>query len=432
MTPRFTLAWICSAVALSAFAYAEEPIDIAADSTTVTDDSSKTLADDPSIVRTLKQFGGSLKIEGDIRLKYKMERARDGDEYFVGSGTALSDKALKDEVNLYLYYNAPRTIAQLRLKFDNSMGIIGGTTNKISTPQAFWGYEVLKIPDLSVKFGLGRRSLGEMLESDVAYGARMDGGYLRLSTYTWKFSDLSLDFIASLVDINTTQIAYFGQFSMENIMSTGLYFRYSIGDWFKSGQTRITNGDGDPVTVGGISKMRNNPQNAYITSQVLVGYSMAPWKINIPVRLYGAFLMNHKASPQPFLNNKKENTAWYVGARIGSGKKPKSFSIECSYEFVRAQAIQQLDVSGIGNGNKRDNSFYGPLYDDFTGAEIAAITSANANGNTNFKGVKVGVLYRFTKEMSAKIIYSTSKRANANIGPDRHFNKFDVQMIYAF
>lgn len=159
---------------------------------------------------------------------------------------------------------------------------------------------------------------------------------------------------------------------------------------------------------------------------------MAPWKINIPVRLYGAFLVNHKASQQAFLNNKKENTAWYVGARIGSGKKPKSFSIECSYQFVRAQAVQQLDVSGVSNGNVRDNSLYGPLYNDFTGAEIATITSANANGNTNFRGVKVGVLYRFTKEMSAKVIYTTSKRANADIGPDRHFSKFDIQTIYAF
>lgn len=432
MTPRFTLAWICSALAIGAAAYGEEPIDIADDSAVLEEDSKKSMADDPSIVRTLKQFGGSLKIEGDIRLKYKYERARNGSEYFVGPGTALDDQAIKDEANLYLYYSAPRTIAQLRLKFDNSMGIIGGTTNKLSVPQAFWGYEILKIPDLSVKFGLGRRSLGEMLDSDVAYGARMDGGYLRLSTYTWKFSDLSLDFITSLVDINTMQFAYFGQFSMENIMSSGLYFRYSIADWFKSGFTRITNGDGDPTSVGGISSLRDNPQNAYITSQFLMGYSMAPWKINIPVRIYGAFLINHKASKQVFLNNKRENTAWYVGTRIGSGKKPKSFSIEFSYQFVRAQAIQQLDVSGISNGNKRNNSFYGPLYNDITGTEIDTITASNANGNTNYKGIQFGVLFRFTKEMSAKIVYTTSKRANADIGPDRHFNKLDIQTIYAF
>ncbi len=386
----------------------------------------------PPQATTLSGLKGTFKIEGDIRLKYKGEALRDGNTRLLGTGTDFPNKAFKNEVNIYLYYQARRTIGQARLKFDNTMGNIGGTTNKLSLSKAFMGQEIFRCSDLSIKAGLGRRPLSEMLDSDVAYDARMDGGYLRFTTYTWNFCDLALDLLASIVDLNTNQMAYFGQLSFDHIMDTGIYFNYSVGDWYRKATTRITNGSGTPSTFNGISELSNNPQNQYLTSQFLLGYVMGPWRFNLPFKVYGAFLVNHKARAQSFLNNKKENTAFYLGTTLGTGKKPGGFSIDYSYQFVRAQSVHQLDSSGIGLGNIRDNSLYGPLVNDLTGTSIATITPANANGNTNFRGWQAGFLYTFTKQCSGRLIYKTATPANKKIGPDRHYKKFETQLIYAF
>lgn len=378
-------------------------------------------------VTTLDDLAGGFKIEADLRIKYKGESARDGAQRIIGSGTSFPDKAFRNEFNLYVYYEGKQTIGSARLKYDNRMGMLGGTTNAISLPKAYFGRQLFRAGATSMRIGLGRRPLDELFESSVQFSSRIDGGYVGMLSSVPGAFDFGIDFIGTLVDAQYNQYAWGTELEFNNIRSYGIYFKYAYLDWVKRGVSAQTDGSGNKTGV----VIRNNPQYQYRTSQFLLGYILGPVYFNTPFRAFAAFIVNHAAQEQTFLDNRKEKTAWYVGFQLGSGKKPGGFSIDYTYQFVRAQSIQQLDVGGIGNGNPRNNSIYGPVLNDVTGA-AETVSTATANGNTNFKGWELKGLYRYTQHISWKLIYKCSKPANKAIGPDRKFKKFESQWIYNF
>lgn len=389
------------------------------------------LAPPPSGVTTLDDISGGFKIEADLRLKYKGESIRDGTRAVIGTGTPFENKAFRNEFNLYVYYEGRETIGAARLKFDNKMGMLSGTTNAISLPKAYFARQLFRLGATTMRLGLGRRPMDEIFESSVQFSSRIDGAFLRFAASIPGFCDLNIDSLGTIVDPQYNYYAWGTECEFNNIRSYGIYFKYAFMSWLKKGSSAITDGKGNKATYDGNSALTHNPQNQYQTSQFLLGYILGPTRFEIPFRVFGAFLVNHAAKPQSFLNGKKENTAWYVGFQLGSGKKPGGFSIDYSYQFVRAQSVQQLDVGGIGNGNVRGNSLYGPVVNDLTGA-AATLNTSSANGNTNFKGWELKGLYRYTDHISWKLIYKSSKPANKAIGPDRKFHKFESQWIYNF
>jgi len=381
----------------------------------------------PPTVTTLDDLAGGFKIEADLRVKYKGEAARNGNTRLIGSGTPFENKAFRNEFNLYIYYEGKDTIGSARLKYDNRLGMLGGTTNAISLPKAYFGRRLFRAGAASMRMGLGRRPLDELFESSVQFSSRIDGGYLGLLASVPSAFDFGIDVIGTIVDAKYNQYAWGTELEFNNIRSYGIYFKYAFMDWVKKGVSAQTNGAGDKTGVS----IRNNPQYQYRTSQFLFGYILGPVYFNIPFRAFAAFIVNHAAKAQTFLDNRKERTAWYIGFQLGSGKKPGGFSISYTYQFVRAQSIQQLDVGGIGNSNPRNNSIYGPVVNDVTGA-TETLSTATANGNTNFKGWEINGLYRYTDHISWKLIFKSSKPANRTIGPDRKFKKFESQWVYNF
>lgn len=395
--------------------------------TEIEDGGASLCAPPPPAVTTLDNLAGGFKIEADLRLKYKGESNRNGNTRIIGSGTSFANKAFRNEFNLYVYYEGKETIGSARLKYDNHMGMLGGTTNAISLPKAYFGRRLFRAETTSMRLGLGRRPLDELFESSVQFSSRIDGGYIGMLASVPNAFDFGIDVIGTIVDAQYNQYAWGTELEFNNIHSYGIYFKYAFIDWVKRGVSAQTDGGGNKTGV----VIRDNPQYQYRTSQFLIGYILGPVYFDIPFRVFGAFIANHAAQPQTFLNGKKENTAWYVGFQLGSGKSPGGFSIDYTYQFVRAQAIQQLDVGGIGNGNPRNNSIYGPVVNDVTGAS-EVLSTATTNGNTNFKGWELKGLYRYTQHISWKLIFKSSKPANKAIGPDRKYRQFESQWIYNF
>jgi hypothetical protein len=387
----------------------------------------------PPSVTTLNDLSGGFKVEADLRLKYEAERASERRGRIIGPGTPFDNKAFKNEVNLYVYYEGRNTIGSVRVKFNNKMGSLGGTTDKIAVPKAYFANRLFRAGPTAMRLGLGRRPMDELMESSVQFSSRIDGAYLGLTTTIPKLCDFAIDVIATVVDADYNQYAWGTEAEFNNIRSYGIYFKYALMDWRKKGTSAIRNGSGSRASLpDGRFELRNNPQYQYLTSQFLMGYILDPTYFNIPFRAFGAFLINHAAKPQPFLNGKRENIGWYVGFQVGRGKKPGGISVDFSYQFVEAQAVQQDDVSGIGTSNPRKNSIYGPIYDDITGGALAGPTSSTVNGNTNFQGWQLKTLYRITSHISWRLTYRSSNPAKKALGPDKKLRKFESQWIYNF
>jgi len=96
--------------------------------------------------------------------------------------------------------------------------------------------------------------------------------------------------------------------------------------------------------------------------------------------------------------------------------KEGDWSFEVQYQFVRAFAIPDKDVSGIGRGNVLKDS----------------VTAPGARGNTNYKGWRFEGFYALTDDLTIDSIFEFSQAIKNKIGGSHHYSKFELETIYAF
>lgn len=342
------------------------------------------------------------------------------------SGTNILGDLWELVVDLFLNFKYKKSYGGIRLRFDNDMGSLGGTAGDIELIRAFMGYQFTGTSLPIINLEVGRVVRSDYLESKVMFNIDdyFDGVYFHIHQHVNKILIIESVLTGFVVDWLTDQYGWAGQFSIEHYPNRGPRFRYCYIDWEKNGTTRIFNGSGDPV---GFTK--DNPRFQFRISQFLLEYI---WQstpgLNLPVKVYGAYLINHAArrklaNGMTLTGNRKENNAWYAGVTIGKTTKPKTFSLDMNYQWVQAQAIPDFDSQGTGNGNPRSNVFYGPAVGDFSGLPVV-VTQANANGDSNFKGWQFILNYQFTKNISARVQYQFSNVENKSIGPDRTYQEF--------
>lgn len=377
-------------------------------------------------------LGGGILLQGDIRTKFEWGETKDGSTSLLDVLGVGHDR-ITQEFNFYLKYFARRSTAIIQVRFKNDMGILGGTTSKRSIEKAYFNYDLYANGPHQINFTIGRRPLLEMLESQVQFISRMDGVSLDFLTTIDKWSDFELRLIGTIVDPVSDQFAYFIQLGIHNIFNTKLYFLYSFASWKINKTSRIFDGDGKPSEFPvGTSQMRHNPRFDFNISQLVLGYILD--SIPIPLWFYGAVLYNHTAERRMITRNRRYDFGYYVGVTISNAVEKGTFSIDINYQYLPPQVIPGFDVSGIDNGNVRDNAFYGPASNDITGVAItpATLTASNANGSVNYQGISIAGAYVLTDHLTLQAAYSYSVRAIKSIGPDRTAYGFEIRTIYAF
>lgn len=364
---------------------------------------------------SIKSLGGKLSLSGEVRTEMQKTSEVVNNIKQRGAGGAVPGAATYNydvEVNLLFNYYSECSLAAIKIEFDNKMGDVNGTVNKIALERAFFGVRLFDADAVVGTFEVGRRKLNFTFDSYVEFAAYMDGIMLKIDAAFDYGSALYLHGGPFLIDRENSQYGWVAELGYLNIVNTGLYLKYSVIDW-------DTKDFSDPLLAD---------YYRFFVGQYLIGYKRVLPRIEQVLTLYFAFLDNYVAKGVPMTGYQKDQYAWYLGFSIGEVRRQGDWSLNMNYQSVDPQAIPSFDVSGIGRGNAADKGFY---YNKSKG-ELVATTQDTAAGDTNYKGVSIDFLYLFTNNLQLELQWQQSIPQNHAVGPNFRYKQFEIELIYFY
>jgi len=363
---------------------------------------------------TVKERGGALSLSGDVRVEYITANEKKNGFKNIGSNSLhprIANDQFDIEFNMLLDYRTDQTWSTVKVEFDNNMGLIGGTQNRLSLERAFMGFRVFTRDNYTLDFEFGRRKLNYTFDSRIEFGSFMDGVLFKYNQSADELGDLYIYGGPFVVNETQDQFALVAELGILNIYNSGVYFKYSIIDW----------------DTKDFKKFIDIVRFQYINSQFILGYRFLPKYINRVTTLYSAFLINSAAKRYAILNYHLANLAGYVGFNIGELRKRGDWSFDTNVQYVEPQAIPEFDFAGIGHGNS-DNIGLFTLNLDGTGG---LTTRETAGGKANYVGWRAEFLYlvtdNFTLSQSFKIARSL------HFLPTRYsYKQYRLELIYAW
>lgn len=380
---------------------------------------------------SIDEKGGDLSMSGDVRVEYNGKSGRHNGNPVFGTSTGNVRHEFKNRVDLFFDYRTCHTWAHIKLKFDNTMGVISGTTNKLVLEKGILGYRIFDNGKSAiVDLELGRTKLYNFFDSKVQFGAMFDGGSFRIANSFDRTFDFDFRAAYGVVAQKSNQYFAVAEADFMDIGETGVYLKYAYTHWRKHGSSqRYETPSATQTGWQALESLQDNPQFKFQISQFLVGYQMDPEVLRFPLKIYGAFLVNHAAKEvaTAFATiNHKEKTAWYAGFTAGQVVKRGDWSAEVIYQSVGAQSVPDFDMSGIGNANPDASLIY---------AHKGIGSVAAPFGNTNFKGWRADLMFAVTNNVSLLLEYDWSKNRKKQIGSSEltfDYHRFGASAIYAF
>lgn len=428
----------------------------------------------------LRDKSCNLTIAGDVRFDWRHQNERRNGKNIRGNsnringdedGVRISRNDFDIEFNLYFDYVCDRAWAVAQLEFDNSAGVMPGKNNEcmrhgdtlqgaannagggndglpnpdddyvvdaagwkgsgyccdICLKKAYIGYNICCECDTRFDIELGRRRLYQVFDSEVQFLSQFDGILFKYQSSWECVADWYLYLAGFIVDERSNHFAYATEVGFMNLYDCGIDFKYSFIDWKKNGYNRCGCSNSEDVEN---YKDSNNPVGfKFQVSQFTLKYHLDPEMVCMPGHLYGAVLWNHcpakhipcerdadESNESVTDDIGKKNVAWYVGLRFGDVVHCGDWAFDVQYQYVQATAIPDKDVSGIGRGNVRDDSF----------------TDGGLRGNTNYKGWRLEALYAFTDNVSFNACVEASRVIDKSIGGSHRYSMFQLESIYAF
>jgi len=382
---------------------------------------------------SIREKGGDLSLSADVRSQYKkLSNKILGVQQYDSSETDTANDQFFNEVNIYFDYRTPSTWAHIKLKFDNQMGSLGGTTDDLALDRALFGYRIFEDGNTTFDIELGRDKIYNWFDSKVQYNTLFDGAVLTFTTVIERVFDLQLRVGGTVVDFVTDHYGYILQAAFHEIATTGLFFKYSYTHWDKDGSTRVF-GPGGNVIAGAF--MSHNPQVQFGISQFLLGYEIDPEVFHVPLKFYGAYLYNHRAPRRTLFGGSREAAGWYAGMSVGRITKQGDWAFETVYQSVEAQAVPGWDMAGIGIGNPFDVSIFAQILTGYP----APFSTESVRGNTNFRGWTFQLILAITNNITLVGTYDFSKELHSNFGTgalersgSQKYHLLEIEAIYAF
>lgn len=382
---------------------------------------------------TVKELGGDLSLSCEVRTEFQ-----DSSEIYNGKElrTNINGKpprAWDVEVNIMIDYRTDFTWANIKLEFDNDMGISNATDNKIKLERGYIGGRIISSDTFTLDAELGRRFLS-VYDSKLQYGCRFDGLLFRFSKAFENVGDFYATPSVIIVNDKFDHYAYAAEIGALQIANTNLFMKGSAVYWYKDTAKILPN------------------QSRYCVVQILPAYQFYPeWFGKRYIKFYGAALCNvmaqrlrlpvgDPADPDKALlvDGKREwkyfsrqNWGWYVGAALGTVRNAGDWAIEGNFQWLQAQAVPDFDVSGIGRGNSRRTGLF-LVNQDKVPTLGNLTTTQNAAGNGNFYGFELDALYAFTSNLTMEQNVKLSWTLDKDIGPNINYRQWEIEFIYAF
>lgn len=293
-----------------------------------------------------------------------------------------------------------------------------GDFEAIALRKAYFGYNIRTCGLSRLDIEVGRRRLFDVFDSRIQFLSQFDGITFRYTTQLAGITDFYWNAAVFVVNEHINHFAWVSEVGFLNIYDSGFDFKYSIIDWFKTGNNEccVPRADGW----------------RFINSQWTAAYRFNQDYFPVRVKLYGATLYNHAADARFYTDDKRYPLGAYLGILIGEVIGQGDWSIDMNVQYVGALAIADADLVGIGRGNNRNETItMAAGLRHFTPEERKYATQ-NARGNTNYKGIKIEGLYALTDNLSIDAQFIHSEAANKTIGGRHSYNKFKVEGIFAF
>lgn len=414
----------------------------------------------------LEEKDDNLSISGDVRFEWRhMNESQSGNALRGGNkvkpdtGIAISRNDFDCEFNLKFDYVMDKTWAVAHLQYDNSAGVDSqelpctvdregffgsGRCDDLCLKKAYFGYSFWDNPCSRFDIEVGRRgNLYYVFDSRVQFLSRLDGIVFKYEAKSEAFRKYYAKLAGFVVDERVNHFAWATEVGFIDIWDSGVDFKYSFIDWMPHARGRcgklLCKDEHVPAVFRNKADFIHNPLAfQFYVSQWTLAYNFDPDLFcGVPVKAYGAFLMNHGrkyakvfkgtnvvATP---LNTEvyqyegrptekiRANLGWYVGVLVGDVQKEGDWSVEVQYQYVEALCMPEMDEAGISRGNVLDESF-----------------TRTGRGFTNYKGWKVEGLYAITNELSLDAIVEASRQANRRLGGRHRYSKVELEAIYAF
>lgn len=364
---------------------------------------------------TIKEIGGDLALSGEVRFEMQAinEKKNGISQRGPHGATDKPDYAFDIEVNLMLDYHADRTWACVKLEFDNDMGQVGGTTNKIALERAFFGGRLIDGETVTFDGEMGRRNLNNTFDSKIEFASLFDGILLKFSKATDVMGDFYINGGGFVINDRFHHFGFVSEVGMLNIGNTGMYTKYSFIDW----------------------KEHKYPQGSlwnrynYQISQLTLGYQFTPARWKKIIKFYAAALLNHSAKQISISNFKRYNQGYYAGVSIGQISVKGDWALDMNYQYVMPQAIPDFDVSGIKRGNAAGVGFY---TQNLNGTGPDMTDKALVVGSCNYKGFIAELLYALSNNLTWYNAIEFSNNQTFQVGPNLRFFQFETEFVYAF
>lgn len=373
------------------------------------------------------------KINGKNVRQYIFREAEEwGNEIFIPNDTIkVGPNDYDAQFDFFLDWKSDRTWARTHLRYDNSCGVIdngldqqidpqgyhgSGNVDNLALKEAYVGYEIFKCDDHRLTIELGRRgNIYKVLYSEVQFASRLDGVILKYAGKLGKYiEDWYLTAVGFVVDERATQYAWAAEIGLNNLLNSGIDFKYSFIDWKKKGENRYF--------------IKHPLGFRFKVSQWTLLYNTPDWLCNQPLELSLAFLMNHTPAGYTFINvnpnrgaytAKKvkigtQNLGGFVNIQYREINKEGDWFASALFGICQAQCIPDNDVRNIGAGNL--------LHESMT---------SDGRGNTNWKGYCFKLGYALTDNWVFETQYNHSWSLKTIAGTEG-YTRYTLESIYSF
>ena len=363
---------------------------------------------------TIEERGGALSISGDVRVEYIAISETENGVKNIGYRSyhpLFPGDQFDITFNFLFDYRTDETWASVKLNYDNDAGILNASFNSLLMERAFFGIRLAEGAESTTDLEFGRRFIGYTFDSQIQFGALMDGILLKYNRGMSTIGDLYFYVAPFIVDERIFHISFVTEVGLLNIANTGLYAKYSLIDW----------------ATKSFADDRLDRAYNYINSQFLLGYRFRLPFFNAVTVAYAAFLINSAAKPFEVLDNRLDNMAGYIGIQMGEIRKKRDWSFDLVFQIVEPQAIPYQDFSGIGITNPDGAGLFTVLANGDGGITFKETVIANGN----YYGFKVNFLYAIEDSLTLAQSFSIS-RPYVTLPKKFNFQKYKIELIYAW
>ncbi len=339
-------------------------------------------------------------LTGQISTGWKTIHDKLGTQSQVGYRANSPKNKYNVDAILDYQYTIGQAWVAARTSFRNAGGLFRGTANSFKLDRAFIGYHLTTYGPFVADVLLGRQAFNKLYNSQMQFDGRIDGASLIMS-YAWEKWMEAL--FTGGIYISQSHAYWLTRGNIGNIANLGFYFDYVYTHWGKILPLTATNGI----------------DFKFNTSQFLLGWDYKPSFFKKDLKIFAALIQNHGARPNFLVGRRRQSLAGYTGAQIGSAKKKGDYSLQGMLQFCQVQAIPNWDMSGIGNGVDPV-----PLY--------KATTDSTINGNTNFYGWELTLLYSISDNLTATTKLQRSVTLNHKYGRPSNYTTFKLETQYTF